>query len=57
MAGNVYGEGLIVGGSMDYAIHHVGVKLVVVLGHEGCGAVKAAQLPDEVVKGLATAKF
>ena len=47
VAGNVYGAGQTVGGSLDYAIHHLHVKLVVVLGHEGCGAVKAAQLPQE----------
>ena len=28
-------------GSIEYAIEHLGVKLVVVLGHEECGAVKA----------------
>jgi len=33
--------------SLQYAIHHLKVKLVVVLGHEMCGAVKAAQLPQE----------
>lgn len=29
-------------GSIEYAVEHLGVKLVVVLGHEDCGAVKAA---------------
>ncbi|GMA98130.1 carbonic anhydrase [Pelosinus sp. IPA-1] len=29
-------------GSVEYAIEHLGVKLIVVLGHEGCGAVRAA---------------
>merc|ERR1712039_996646 len=33
--------------SLQYAIHHLKVKVVVVLGHEACGAVKAAQLPSE----------
>ena len=28
--------------SIEYAVHNLGVKLVVVLGHEGCGAVQAA---------------
>ena len=28
--------------SLEYAIEHLGVKLVVVMGHEHCGAVKAA---------------
>lgn len=32
-------------GSIEYAIEHLGVKLVVILGHESCGAVEA------VVKG------
>ncbi|MEB3326357.1 MAG: carbonic anhydrase [Synechococcus sp.] len=29
-------------GSLEYAVGHLGVPLVVVLGHEGCGAVEAA---------------
>jgi carbonic anhydrase len=32
-------------GSIEYAIEHLKTHLVVVLGHEGCGAVKAALLP------------
>ena len=28
-------------GSVEYAVEHLGAKLVVVLGHEKCGAVKA----------------
>merc|ERR1712217_624076 len=37
--------------SLDYAVHHLKVKVVVVLGHEGCGAVKAAGLPiDQINK-------
>lgn len=28
-------------GSVEYAVEHLGTKLVVVLGHEKCGAVKA----------------
>jgi carbonic anhydrase len=39
-AGNVPGDQAI--GSIEYAVAHAGVKLVVVLGHEKCGAVKAA---------------
>lgn len=38
-AGNVVDEHVI--GSIEYAIVHAGVKLVVVMGHEDCGAVKA----------------
>ena len=29
-------------GSIEYAVEHLGCKLVVVLGHTGCGAVSAA---------------
>merc|ERR1719382_1930114 len=37
--------------SLDYAVHHLKVKVVMVLGHEGCGAVKAAGLPiDQINK-------
>lgn len=36
--------------SLQYAVHHLKVKVVVVLGHELCGAVKAAQLPVEVLE-------
>jgi carbonic anhydrase len=32
----------IVLGSIEYAIEHLGTKLIVVLGHERCGAVSAA---------------
>lgn len=42
VAGNAYGSG--VAASIDYAVQHLRVKVVVVLGHEGCGAVRAAQL-------------
>ena len=31
-----------VAGSIQYAYQHLGTSLLVVLGHEGCGAVKAA---------------
>lgn len=45
VAGNVvtrYGLG-----SMQYAQHHLQTPLFVVLGHDGCGAVTAAMLPEE----------
>ena len=29
-------------GSIEYAVEHLGVPLVVVLGHDSCGAVTAA---------------
>ncbi len=39
-AGNVADD--LVLGSVEYAVEHLGVKLVMVLGHEKCGAVTAA---------------
>jgi len=43
VAGNVInGAGAAVKGSIEYAIAELGVPLVLVLGHTGCGAVKAA---------------
>jgi carbonic anhydrase len=38
-AGNVFDDHVV--GSVEYAIVHLGVKLVMVLGHQDCGAVKA----------------
>jgi carbonic anhydrase len=40
VAGNVIDDVAL--GSIEYAVDHVGVPLVVVLGHERCGAVEAA---------------
>ena len=43
VAGNVVsGAGVTVKGSIEYAIAELNVPLIVVLGHSGCGAVKAA---------------
>lgn len=39
LAGNVAGPLDV--GSLEYAVEHLGVSLVVVLGHHSCGAVKA----------------
>ena len=39
-AGNVLDEHII--GSIEYAVYHLGIKLVVVMGHQECGAVNAA---------------
>lgn len=41
VAGNAYGTG--VAGSIHYAVTHLHVKVVMVLGHEGCGVVRTAQ--------------
>jgi len=54
VAGN-YPDGLVIG-SIEYAIEHLGTTLVLVLGHQSCGAVKAvysalenkAQLPPHL---------
>jgi carbonic anhydrase len=38
-AGNVIGDYEL--GSIEYAVEHLGCKLIVVLGHENCGAIQA----------------
>ena len=38
-------------GSIEYAVLHLKTKLLVIMGHEGCGAVKAALLPEGDRKG------
>jgi len=40
VAGNVADGGIL--GSIQYAIEHLGTQLIVVLGHERCGAIQAA---------------
>lgn len=40
VAGNISSPDVL--GSIEYAVEHVGVPLVIVLGHEKCGAVSAA---------------
>jgi len=40
VAGNVIAEDVV--GSIQYAGRHLGTRLFVVMGHEGCGAVSAA---------------
>lgn len=44
VAGNVIGDHQL--GSIEYAIEHLGCRLVVVLGHTRCGAVGAAMAGD-----------
>merc|ERR1712045_352951 len=33
----------------QYAVNHLKVKVLIVMGHEGCGAVKAAMLPMDAI--------
>jgi carbonic anhydrase len=47
-------------GSVEYAVQYLGVELIVVLGHEGCGAVAAAtavvdeaQVPHGYIRDIA----
>lgn len=43
VAGNIVsGAGASVKGSVEYAVAELGVRLIMVLGHSNCGAVKAA---------------
>ncbi len=48
VAGHVISPGAL--GSVQYALAYLKIHLVVVLGHEGCGAVAAA-MPDAIVRG------
>lgn len=43
VAGNVTDPAIT--GSVSYAVRHLGAPLIVVVGHQSCGAVKAALLP------------
>lgn len=49
VAGNVAGQDVIA--SIQYAIGHLDNKLIVVTGHQNCGAVVAALAPGEATKG------
>jgi carbonic anhydrase len=40
VAGNIADDAVL--GSIEYAVEHLGTKLIMVLGHEKCGAVSAA---------------
>ncbi|MBA2268981.1 MAG: carbonic anhydrase [Chthoniobacterales bacterium] len=48
VAGQVVDPGT--AGSFEYAVKHLKTKILVVMGHEGCGAVKAAMLPPADLK-------
>lgn len=43
VAGNIVDRATL--GSIEYAVRHLDAKILVVLGHEGCGAVSTALLP------------
>jgi carbonic anhydrase len=45
VAGNVVGTDDL--GSIEYAVHHLHTPLIVVMGHESCGAVTSALLSAE----------
>jgi carbonic anhydrase len=47
-AGHLVGEHAL--GSVEYAVEHLGTRLIVILGHERCGAVTAA-LASETASG------
>jgi carbonic anhydrase len=40
VAGNIVDDAVL--GSIEYAVKHLGTKLIMVLGHEKCGAISAA---------------
>ncbi|MEQ8189842.1 MAG: carbonic anhydrase [Candidatus Eremiobacterota bacterium] len=46
VAGNILDD--IIKGSIEYAVDHLKVKLVMVMGHSNCGALKAAIAGDNV---------
>jgi carbonic anhydrase len=53
VAGNVAsGAGPIVKGSIEFAVAELGARLIMVLGHSQCGAVKAATAHIEARKAL-----
>ncbi|HHP7241811.1 MAG TPA: carbonic anhydrase [Cyclobacteriaceae bacterium] len=47
VAGNIAKEKVV--GSIEYAVKFLGTKLILVLGHENCGAVNASLSADEPV--------
>lgn len=54
VAGNVVTKSEI--GSLEYAVEHLGVKNIMIIGHDSCGAVKAAVDSKEPVKPTKPAK-
>lgn len=53
-AGNVLDEHVI--GSIEYAVEHFGINLVIIMGHESCGAVGAAMKDDEAIESIESIK-
>lgn len=51
-AGNVVDDVAL--GSIEYAVEHLGVRLVIVLGHTNCGAVKATMAGGHVPPHIAS---
>jgi carbonic anhydrase len=49
VAGNVVEQTTL--GSIEYAVNHLKTRVIVVMGHEGCGAVQAAMM-DEAARSL-----
>lgn len=52
VAGNVVDDDVLA--SIEYAVEHLGTKLIVVLGHEQCGAVSAAISGESAAGHLGT---
>jgi carbonic anhydrase len=52
VAGNIVDNASL--GSLEYAVKHLGVPLIIVLGHSGCGAVQAAMASDVTQGQIAT---
>lgn len=52
VAGNIISNEVL--GSIEYAVEHLDVGLVVVLGHERCGVVSAAVAGGEVHKHISS---
>lgn len=53
-AGNVLDEHIL--GSIEYAVEHLGINLVVVMGHESCGAVGAAMATGKETHAIESLK-